>query len=98
MSTGLIQKMPMLARWIRNIHSLRRNRVPAQLVIQRCWLTPMLQHEDSADKGCRDKMKKEGEYSEMGGRIFAGTDREVVIQESLLSRKGVDQLLAKIKG
>ena len=35
----------------------------------------------------------EGEYSEMGGRIFSGTDREVVIQETVFSRKGVDRVL-----
>lgn len=35
----------------------------------------------------------EGEYSEMGGRIFPGTDREVVIQETVFSRQGVDRVL-----
>jgi tartrate dehydrogenase/decarboxylase / D-malate dehydrogenase len=35
----------------------------------------------------------EGEYSEMGGRIFSGTDREMVIQETVFSRKGVDRIL-----
>ena len=35
----------------------------------------------------------EGEYSEMGGRIFAGTEREVVIQETVFSRQGVDRVL-----
>ncbi len=35
----------------------------------------------------------EGEYSDIGGRLFAGTDREVVIQETLFSRKGVDRVL-----
>lgn len=35
----------------------------------------------------------EGEYSEIGGRLFAGTDREVVIQETLFSRKGVDRVI-----
>ena len=35
----------------------------------------------------------EGEYSEMGGRIYAGTDREMVIQESVFTRHGVDRVL-----
>jgi tartrate dehydrogenase/decarboxylase / D-malate dehydrogenase len=36
----------------------------------------------------------EGEYSSIGGRMFAGTDREVVIQETVMSRVGVDRVLA----
>jgi tartrate dehydrogenase/decarboxylase/D-malate dehydrogenase len=35
----------------------------------------------------------EGEYSSIGGRMFAGTDREVVIQETVMSRVGVDRVL-----
>ena len=35
----------------------------------------------------------EGEYSEIGGRLFAGTDREVVVQETLFSKRGVDRVL-----
>lgn len=35
----------------------------------------------------------EGEYSSVGGRIFPGTDREVVMQESVFSRHGVDRVL-----
>jgi len=35
----------------------------------------------------------EGEYSSVGGRMFAGTDREVVIQESVFTRTGVDRVL-----
>jgi len=35
----------------------------------------------------------EGEYSEMGGRIYAGTEREIVIQESVFTREGVDKVL-----
>jgi tartrate dehydrogenase/decarboxylase / D-malate dehydrogenase len=35
----------------------------------------------------------EGEYSSVGGRIFEGTDREVVLQESVFSRHGVDRIL-----
>ena len=35
----------------------------------------------------------EGEYSEMGGRIYAGTDQEMVVQESVFTRHGVDRVL-----
>jgi len=35
----------------------------------------------------------EGEYSSIGGRIFPGTDREVVMQETVMTRKGVDRIL-----
>jgi tartrate dehydrogenase/decarboxylase / D-malate dehydrogenase len=35
----------------------------------------------------------EGEYSEIGGRLFAGTDREMVVQENVFTRKGVDRIL-----
>lgn len=35
----------------------------------------------------------EGEYSSVGGRLFEGTERETVIQESIFTRKGVDRIL-----
>ncbi|WP_237479085.1 tartrate dehydrogenase [Lichenibacterium dinghuense] len=35
----------------------------------------------------------EGEYSAIGGRIFEGTDREVVMQETVMTRHGVDRVL-----
>jgi tartrate dehydrogenase/decarboxylase/D-malate dehydrogenase len=35
----------------------------------------------------------EGEYSSIGGRMFPGTSREVVIQETVMSRTGVDRIL-----
>ena len=35
----------------------------------------------------------EGEYTNLGGKIFEGTDREVVIQESVFSRHGTDRIL-----
>ena len=35
----------------------------------------------------------EGEYSAIGGRMFGGTDREIVMQETVLSRIGVDRVL-----
>lgn len=35
----------------------------------------------------------EGEYSSIGGRMFPGTDREIVMQETVMSRIGVDRIL-----
>jgi len=35
----------------------------------------------------------EGEYSSIGGRMYEGTDEEVVMQQSTFSRKGVDRIL-----
>ena len=35
----------------------------------------------------------EGEYSSVGGRMFEGTDREIVMQETVMSRTGVDRVL-----
>ncbi|MCU0949905.1 MAG: tartrate dehydrogenase [Burkholderiaceae bacterium] len=35
----------------------------------------------------------EGEYSSVGGRMFEGTEREVVIQETVMTRVGVDRVL-----
>ncbi|GGX30582.1 tartrate dehydrogenase [Streptomyces chartreusis] len=35
----------------------------------------------------------EGEYSSIGGRIFEGTQRETVIQETVMTRTGVDRVL-----
>lgn len=35
----------------------------------------------------------EGEYSSIGGRMFGDTDREFVVQESVMTRRGVDRIL-----
>jgi tartrate dehydrogenase/decarboxylase/D-malate dehydrogenase len=35
----------------------------------------------------------EGEYSSIGGRIFEGTERETVVQETVMTRVGVDRVL-----
>jgi len=36
----------------------------------------------------------EGEYSAIGGRMFADTEREFVVQETVMTRTGVDRVLA----
>jgi tartrate dehydrogenase/decarboxylase/D-malate dehydrogenase len=35
----------------------------------------------------------EGEYSEIGGRLYAGTEAELAVQESVFTRRGVDRVL-----
>jgi len=51
------------------------------------------------DRGAGDidlvvvRENSEGEYSEMGGRIYAGQPQETVIQESVFTRYGVDRIL-----
>jgi tartrate dehydrogenase/decarboxylase / D-malate dehydrogenase len=35
----------------------------------------------------------EGEYTNLGGVMYAGTDREIVIQETVMSRHGTDRVL-----
>src|SRR6266851_5637337 len=35
----------------------------------------------------------EGEYSSIGGRMYEGTDDEVVVQQSTFTRRGVDRIL-----
>jgi tartrate dehydrogenase/decarboxylase/D-malate dehydrogenase len=35
----------------------------------------------------------EGEYSSVGGRMFEGTDREFVVQDTFMTRYGVDRIL-----
>src|SRR5450755_915720 len=36
----------------------------------------------------------EGEYSSIGGRMYEGSEREIVIQETVMSRTGIDRVLA----
>lgn len=35
----------------------------------------------------------EGDYSEIGGRLFSGIEREAVIQQSLFFKRGVDRIV-----
>ncbi|MGZ5131367.1 MAG: tartrate dehydrogenase [Caldimonas sp.] len=36
----------------------------------------------------------EGEYSSIGGRMYEGSEREIVVQETVMSRIGIDRVLA----
>ena len=35
----------------------------------------------------------EGEYSEIGGRMYIGSDREMVVQETIFTRHGIDRIM-----
>jgi tartrate dehydrogenase/decarboxylase / D-malate dehydrogenase len=35
----------------------------------------------------------EGEYSEIGGRLYPGTENETVVQEAVFTRRGVDRIM-----
>ncbi|MBD3678418.1 MAG: tartrate dehydrogenase [Rhodobacteraceae bacterium] len=35
----------------------------------------------------------EGEYSEVGGRIYRGTDQEMAVQEAVFTRRGTDRIM-----
>jgi len=35
----------------------------------------------------------EGEYSEIGGRLYAGTEQEMVVQQNIFTRQGVDRVM-----
>ena len=35
----------------------------------------------------------EGEYSEIGGRLYSGTENEMAVQESVFTKKGVDRVI-----
>ena len=40
----------------------------------------------------------EGEYSEIGGRLFKGRPEEMAVQESIFTRRGVDRIMAYALG
>ena len=42
---------------------------------------------------CIVRENSEGEYSEVGGRLNHGTDAEVVMQETVLTRRGCDRII-----
>lgn len=61
-------------------------------------IAPVVRRDGSARKPGEIDMvivreNTEGEYSSVGGRMFAGTEREIVLQETVMSRVGVDRVL-----
>ncbi|UCF92012.1 MAG: tartrate dehydrogenase [Desulfobacterales bacterium] len=57
-------------------------------------ITSPLAHRTPADIDfCIVRENNEGEYSEIGGRLYAGTEQECAIQESIFTRRGVDRVI-----
>jgi tartrate dehydrogenase/decarboxylase / D-malate dehydrogenase len=42
---------------------------------------------------CIVRENNEGEYSEVGGRLYRGTDAELAVQESIFTRQGCDRIM-----
>ncbi len=42
---------------------------------------------------CVVRENNEGEYSNVGGRMYVGTEQEMAIQESIFTRKGVERII-----
>src|SRR5258708_272506 len=42
---------------------------------------------------CVVRENTEGEYSDVGGRIFRGTDEEMAMQQTIFTRRGADRIL-----
>ncbi len=42
---------------------------------------------------CVVRENVEGEYSNVGGKIYSGTDQEMAVQESVFTRKGVERVM-----
>jgi tartrate dehydrogenase/decarboxylase/D-malate dehydrogenase len=42
---------------------------------------------------CVIRENNEGEYSNVGGRVYSGTEQEMVVQEAIFTRKGVDRVI-----
>lgn len=42
---------------------------------------------------CIVRENNEGEYSDVGGRLFEGTDQEMAVQESVFTRRGVERIM-----
>lgn len=55
--------------------------------------SPLKGHLPGGIDFCTVRENNEGEYSEVGGRMFRGTDSELAIQESLFTRRGCDRVI-----
>lgn len=55
--------------------------------------TPLKKHRAGDIDFCIVRENNEGEYSEVGGRMYRGTDAEVAIQETIFTGKGCDRVI-----
>jgi tartrate dehydrogenase/decarboxylase / D-malate dehydrogenase len=76
---------------IRREYSQYVNLRPARLLPG--MVSPLRNREPGDIDICIVRENTEGEYSEVGGHMFPGTQREIVIQETVMTRLGVDRVL-----
>jgi tartrate dehydrogenase/decarboxylase / D-malate dehydrogenase len=55
--------------------------------------TPLKRHKAGDIDLCTVRENNEGEYSEIGGRLYRGTDAEFVVQENVFTRRGCDRII-----
>lgn len=55
--------------------------------------TPLKKHRAGDIDLCIVRENNEGEYSEVGGRMYRGTDAELAIQETIFTGKGCDRVI-----
>lgn len=55
--------------------------------------TPLKRHKAGDIDFCTVRENNEGEYSEIGGRLYRGTDAEFVVQENIFTRRGCDRII-----
>jgi tartrate dehydrogenase/decarboxylase/D-malate dehydrogenase len=56
-------------------------------------LSPLRNIEGGMIDFCVVRENTEGEYSNIGGKMFEGTEQEFVVQESVFTRKGVERIM-----
>jgi len=55
--------------------------------------TPLRNRQPGEIDFCVVRENNEGEYSDVGGRIFNGTEEELAMQQTIFTRRGVDRIL-----
>ena len=55
--------------------------------------TPLKNREAGEIDFCIVRENSEGEYSELGGRLYRGTDDEIAVQDAVFTRRGCDRVI-----
>ncbi len=55
--------------------------------------TPLKRYKAGDIDFCIVRENNEGEYSEIGGRLYRGTDAEFAVQENIFTRRGCDRIM-----
>jgi tartrate dehydrogenase/decarboxylase/D-malate dehydrogenase len=56
-------------------------------------ISPLRDIEEGKIDFCVVRENNEGEYSNIGGKMYEGTDQEFVVQEAVFTRKGVERIM-----